>query len=87
MADYTGAASNQPRTLKFEQFDKVRRARIARELVEIDPEVELRIRRHLSKDAEEIRVITVEDTVELVGACGEWLRLAGNDEQWIKRES
>jgi hypothetical protein len=84
VADYTGAASNQPRTLKFEQFDKVRRARIARELVEIDPEVELRIRRHPSKDAEEIRVITVEDTVEVVGTCGEWLRLAGNDEQWIK---
>ena len=84
VADYTGAASNQPRTPKFEQFDKVRRARIARELVDIDPEVELRIRKHPSKDAEEIRVITAEDTVEVVGTCGEWLRLAGNDEQWIK---
>ena len=84
VADYTGAASNQPRTPKFEQFDKVRRARIARELVEMDPDVELRIRKHPSKDAEEIRVMTADDTVEVVGTCGEWLRLAGNDEQWIK---
>jgi hypothetical protein len=83
VADYTGV-NEQPKTPKFELFDKVRRARIARELVEMDPEVELRIRTHPSKEAEEIRVLTADDTVEVVGTCGEWLRLAGNDEQWIK---
>lgn len=84
VADYTGVESDQPKVPKFEQFDNVRRARIARELVEIDPEVELRIRKFPSKDAEEIRVMTADDMVEVVGTCGEWLRLAGDDEQWIK---
>jgi hypothetical protein len=84
VADYTGVQSDQPKTPKFEQFDKVRRARIARELVEMDPDVELRIREHPSKDAQEIRVLAADDIVEVVGTCGEWLRLAGDDEQWIK---
>ena len=84
VADYTGNQSGQPKTPKFEQFECVRRARIARDLVEMDETVELRIRKHPSKDAEEIRVMTADDMVEVVGTCGEWLRLAGDDEQWIK---
>ena len=84
LADYTVNQSEQPSTPKFRQFELPQRARIARELIELDPEVELRIRKLPSKDAEEIRVLTADDIVEVVGTCGEWLRLAGNDEQWIK---
>jgi hypothetical protein len=84
VAEYTGV-NQQPETPPpFERFDKVRRARIARELVKMDAQVELRIRTHPSKEAEEVRVLTADDAVEVVGTCGEWLRLAGSDEQWIK---
>ena len=71
VAEYTGV-NQQPETPPpFERFDKVRRARIARELVKMDAEVELRIRTHPSKEAEEMRVLTADDAVEVVGTCGE----------------
>jgi len=84
VADSTAVNKQKENPPKFELFDQVRRARIARELVEMDAQVQLCIRTHPSTEAEEICVLAAGDVVEGVGTRGEWLRLAGSDEQWIK---
>lgn len=82
IADYTGNKPEQ-KVKKFEAFNQVRRARIARDLVEEDPDVQLRVRKEPNIEADELMVIGADDTVEVVGRCGEWVRLSGDEERWM----
>eukprot|EP00286_Rhodomonas_abbreviata_P025144 CAMPEP_0181313202 /NCGR_PEP_ID=MMETSP1101-20121128/14121_1 /TAXON_ID=46948 /ORGANISM="Rhodomonas abbreviata, Strain Caron Lab Isolate" /LENGTH=274 /DNA_ID=CAMNT_0023420137 /DNA_START=20 /DNA_END=840 /DNA_ORIENTATION=- len=82
VADYTGNKTPSG-TPKFVQFSSVHKARISRDLVEADEDVSLRIRKEPSKDADELMCIGADDTVEIVGKCGDWLRLAGDEERWM----
>ena len=84
LADYTKAGSaGSGNSLKFKHYNAVKKAKISRALVEVDPDVQLRVRKEPSVDAEEVMSIGADDVVEVVGECGNFLRLSGDEERWI----
>eukprot|EP00960_Hanusia_phi_P074804 768320-Hanusia_phi.AAC.2 len=84
LADYTKAGiAGSGKSMKFKHYNAVKRAKISRALVDVDPDVELRVRREPSVDAEEVMSIGADDVVEVVGECGNFLRLSGDEERWI----
>ncbi|KAJ1489409.1 hypothetical protein T484DRAFT_1780305, partial [Baffinella frigidus] len=88
IADYTKSGAGQVSAArKFVGYAEARQGRIARSIVEIDPDVVLRVRAEPSLEGAEVMEITAADTVEVVGTCGDWMRLAGDEERWVLSKS
>ena len=84
LADFTrGTDSSTEKKCKFELFEPFKRGRIAGDIVDMDPDVTLRIRAAPGLDAAEVGTIQVGDCFDIAGCCGHWLRLCGNEEKWV----
>ncbi len=82
LADFTKGAKLDKGN-KFELWDPFKRGRIAVSLVEMDPDVTLRIRSAPGLDASEVGIVHPGDTFDVAGRCGFWLRICGDDERWV----
>ena len=88
LADFTKAGiGDSNKQIKFELWDPFKRGRIAASLVELDPDVTLRIRDAPGLDAQEVGEIKVGETFDIAGCCGCWLRIYGNEERWVMEKN